>query len=208
MLKSSHLHTHWDWPYPLALDWMSAAKERLLRTGDMSIAIGSHDRNLVTLGRHTSEADILDAQRLQSLDAAIYRIDRGGGATLHGPGQIVVYPIVSLSQLQLSVPLFTSRCENAMIECLKQFGIKAHTKEKQPGVFVDNTKVGAIGFHVSQNCVTHGLSLNVSNDLSLYNAIAPCGVREARVSSMESLLKRSVDIQSVAQLLLDIFTGR
>ena len=194
----------WHWHYPAALTWMAAARAHCLSTGKASLGIGSHSYDLVTLGRHASDTDILDANALARRNVEIFRIDRGGGATLHGPGQVVVYPVLSLTKLQLSVPAFTSILESAIIACLAEFGIDAHTIADQPGVFVAGAKIGAIGLHVSQGVVTHGLSLNVSNDLSLYTNIVPCRNAQTPLTSMTMVLGSKVEMGVVGLRLREL----
>ncbi len=194
-------YENWDWVYPQALEWMSDARDLCASTGEMTIGIGAHSQPLITLGRHATHDEIRDAEYLAANNVQVYQIDRGGGATYHGPGQIVLYPIVDLQRLNISVPDFTTRLEQVMIDTLKHFGIAGHRIDGEPGVFVDGAKIGAVGLRISNGIVTHGLSLNVSNRLDLYSRFRPCKKDDARVTSMQKELKREIDIKEVGSCL-------
>jgi len=191
-------YANWSWDYPDALEWMNAAREKCAATGEMTLGIGAHSKPLITLGRHASHDEIRDAQYLAANNVQVYQIDRGGGATYHGPGQIVLYPIVDLQRLNISVPDFTTRLEQVMIDTLESFGIAAERITGEPGVFVGDAKIGAIGLRISNGIVTHGLSLNVNNRLDLYSRFRPCKKDDARVTSMEKVLECNIDISLVA----------
>lgn len=194
-------YENWKWPYEDALAWMDYARSLCLNTGQESIAIGSHTKDIVTLGRHASEREIIDAEFLRQHDVNVIQVDRGGGATLHGPGQVVLYPVISLNKKTLTIPSFTASLEDAMINCLQSFAITAHKICGQPGVFVDGAKIGSVGLRISQGVATHGISLNVTNNLSLYSKIATCGKVNAAITSMATLLGENLDVSIVGRRL-------
>jgi lipoate-protein ligase B len=141
-----------------------------------------------TLGVRGDPAHILvDAQRLQALGAEVVRSDRGGDVTFHGPGQIVGYPILDLRALQIGVADYVRGLEATLIAVVSRFGIVATRSTRNPGVWVGNAKIAAIGVRVSRGITTHGFALNVNTHLAWFDHIVPCGLADATVTSMQSL---------------------
>jgi len=200
-------YQNWAWHYPDALEWMQVAKQKCLATGDMSLSIGAHDKPIITLGRHASNDEILDSPYLAKNGVQVYHVDRGGGATFHGPGQIVLYPVVDLRRLHMSIPEFTNMLEQLMIDTLLAFGIEGNRLHNEPGVFVKDAKIGSIGLRVSsgvgaRSILTHGLSLNVSNTLDVYKRFRSCRKDDALVTSMAKEIGSGVDVETVGAELL------
>lgn len=211
-MPSPSVYENWEWPYHEALTWMQHVRERCSQTGEMSIGIGAHAKPVITLGRHAGDGEIRDAAFLASQGVEVVRVDRGGGATYHGPGQVVLYPVIKLAVMPaqagiqgITIPEFTSHLEQIMIDVLATYEIIAHRIDNEPGVFVDGAKIGAIGLRVSQRIVTHGLSLNVSNTLDFYSRFRPCRKDDARVTSMEAVLGQKVKASEVGRHLLARF---
>jgi lipoyl(octanoyl) transferase len=110
--------------------------------------------------------------------------DRGGRVTYHGPGQLVAYPIVSLHPYGDDVHEYVRRLERVVIGALAEHGVEAGTIEGLTGIWVGDRKIGSIGVHVSRGVTTHGLAVNVSNDLQPFEWIVPCGIEGCRVTSL------------------------
>src|SRR3990170_6920997 len=127
-----------NWHYEDALQWMIDRREDALLNGNMTIGLGQHSKPLITLGRHTDGNQVLDSDRARRDGIAIYRIDRGGGATMHGPGQLVLYPVVNLFTLRIGTKELTHALEEAMIQLLLSISVIARRAELGPGVYVDN----------------------------------------------------------------------
>lgn len=118
--------------------------------------------------------------------------NRGGKITYHGPGQLVAYPVVDLRVLQIGVKDYVAGLERTMIETLAQFGIEGRAKEGWIGAWVEHPslgwmKIGSIGIHVRKHVSIHGLALNVTTDLSHFDAITPCGIPDVRMTSIRDL---------------------
>jgi lipoate-protein ligase B len=122
-------------------------------------------------------------------DVPVYRTSRGGDVTYHGPGQLVVYPIIDLrSKLRKDVHRYVRNLELSAINTLRDFGLKGTRRPPYTGVWIGDRKIAAIGVAV-RRCVTyHGLALNVNTDLSYFQRIIPCGLSWAEVTSMEKEL--------------------
>jgi lipoyl(octanoyl) transferase len=120
-------------------------------------------------------------------DIPVIEIDRGGQVTYHGPGQLVVYPLLDLPRLGLGVrPLVTS-IEGAVIAVLAQWGIEAYGKRDAPGVYVDNRKIASVGLRIRRGRSYHGLALNVAMNLEPFARINPCGYAGLEMTQVSAL---------------------
>lgn len=108
-------------------------------------------------------------------DIPVLEVDRGGQVTYHGPGQVVLYPLLDLRRLGLGVRELVQRMEQAVIDLLASQGLKGERREGAPGVYVDGAKIAALGLRVRRGCSFHGLAFNVDLDLSPFERINPCG---------------------------------
>jgi lipoyl(octanoyl) transferase len=143
-----------------------------------------------TKGRRTEPGELgmgEDWYRMQGIE--IFEADRGGHVTYHGPGQLVAYPIVSLKRYGDDVQEYVRRLERVMVDSLAAFGVDAEVIDRLTGVWVgggppDGRKVGSIGVHVSRGVTTHGLAVNVNNDLQPFEWVVPCGIEGVRMTSL------------------------
>jgi lipoyl(octanoyl) transferase len=108
-------------------------------------------------------------------DIEVIPIDRGGQVTYHGPGQLVVYPLLDLKRLKLGVRALVCALEKAVVDVLSGYGIDAVPKADAPGVYVDGRKIAALGLRVRRGCSYHGLAFNIAMDLEPFRRINPCG---------------------------------
>ena len=155
---------------------------------------------IYTIGKRTVESNFL--LNTQSLPAPVYKTNRGGEVTFHGHGQWVGYPIFDLEQHGIGLKHHIERIEEAIIHTLSKYGIKSHRSEKGAGIWVGNAKICAIGVRASRYVTMHGFALNVNTDLSYYDAIVPCGIRNASVTSMQEQLGAEIDMLEVSQWLI------
>jgi lipoyl(octanoyl) transferase len=182
--------TRLSWPYDDALREMNDARDRVIAGGRPVVFVGEHDREVVTLGRHAPESQLVMRDVLERRGVVIRRVERGGGATAHGPGQLVVYPVLHLERARLDVRSLTCALLEAARDTAQEIaGItraEVRTEAGGAGVFVDGAKLASVGFRVERGVVTHGLSLNVDNDLALFGLIAPCGVSSQAMASLRT----------------------
>ncbi len=136
----------------------------------------------------------------------IFRIERGGDVTYHGPGQLVGYPILDLRNYGRSIGWYMRTLEELIIRTVAEFGIKAGRKEGLTGVWVDDEKIAAFGVRVSRWVTMHGFALNVHTDPSYYRGIIPCGIFQYGVTSMREVLDRPVSPEKVKEILIRHFT--
>lgn len=157
-----------------------------------------------TLGRRAKTDGVLATKDLlESLGVEVFETNRGGKVTYHGIGQIVGYPIVSLSPDREDVHRYVRDLEEVLIRTLADFGIEAFRLEGLTGVHTKHGKVAAIGVHIKRWVTTHGFALNVNTDLSFYNWIISC--EGEPVTSMEHLLGRELDPARVEDKLIENF---
>lgn len=135
-----------------------------------------------TLGLNGGLEHVLDPG-----DVPVLRCDRGGQATYHGPGQLVVYTLLALRRRTLGIRQIVSILEGSVIDLLRGFGIQAHARPSAPGVYVGEAKVAALGLRVRRDCCYHGLSLNVDMDLEPFRRINPCGYPGMAVTQLREL---------------------
>ncbi|EOA36970.1 hypothetical protein CARUB_v10009930mg [Capsella rubella] len=125
----------------------------------------------------------------------VYRTERGGEVTYHGPGQLVMYPIINLRNHKMDLHWYLRKLEEVVIRVLySAFSIKASRLDGLTGVWVGNQKVAAIGIRVSKWMTYHGLALNVTTDLTPFDSIVPCGIRNRGVGSVKGLIKDGEDV--------------
>ncbi len=193
-------------PYMEAYQWQKkllAARQR----GEIedTLFLTSHP-HVLTIGRAGSKEHILVSEAfLQAHRIAVVPIERGGDITYHGPGQIVGYPILDLGARQKDLHVYVDRLEQTIIELLREYQIEAGRIHGLTGVWVGNEKITAIGIAVSKWVTWHGFALNVSPDLSFFNYIVPCGIRDKGVTSLQEILGRELRVEQVVDSLIEKF---
>ncbi|MEY3086429.1 MAG: hypothetical protein RLZ93_348 [Bacteroidota bacterium] len=164
--------------------------------------------HVYTLGKSGAfENLLLDEAHLQQIDAQFYKINRGGDITYHGPGQLVMYPILDLEQFFTDIHQYLRYLEDAVIRTLAEFQITAARYEGLTGVWIDADtprarKICAMGVKCSRWITMHGIALNVSPDLGYFGNIVPCGIQDKAVTSMAKELGREVSNTEVQKVLL------
>lgn len=157
--------------------------------------------HVYTIGRSGDLNNVLAAQ-----DVPLHRASRGGDVTYHGPGQLVVYPIIGLrSKLRKDVHRYVKNLEMTAIETLKNFGLEARRRPPYTGIWIDNRKIAAMGIAVRRGITFHGLALNVNTDLSYFDRIIPCGLSWADVTSMAKELGKDPSLHNVRESFLRHF---
>ena len=155
-----------------------------------------------TLGKNADPNHLL-----QSRDKSInvYNIERGGDITFHGPGQLVVYPILNLAHYKKSISWYMRSLEQLIINVLEKFEIKGNRVKGYTGVWVGDKKIAAQGVRLSRWVTMHGFSINVNTDLSFYDGIIPCGIFDHGVTSIEKELNTAQEMDEVKLLVVDSF---
>jgi lipoate-protein ligase B len=180
-----------EWPYEEALLWMQQARNNVVESKKIYIGFGTHKEKVITLGRNAAITQVYALDKALEKNILIKRTDRGGGATYHGPGQLVIYPVLSLPLYKLQIAQYVCLLEKSIINVLESYNINAYQICKKPGVYVDNAKIASIGLNIHKGIVTHGISLNIQNDLSYYELFAPCGEKNMLITSVKEHLDLS-----------------
>jgi lipoate-protein ligase B len=190
---------HMDYQVAVALQEKLVGLRQQQLIGDVLLFV--EHPHVYTLGRGGKAANVLAPK-----DVPVYRTSRGGDVTYHGPGQLVVYPIIDLrSKLRKDVHRYVRNLEQSAILTLADFGIAAVRRPPYTGIWIDDRKIAAIGVAV-RRCVTyHGLALNVYSDLSYFQRIVPCGLAWADVTSMAKELGAEQNLVDVRDRFLHHF---
>lgn len=139
-------------------------------------------------------------------DIPVIHVDRGGQVTYHGPGQLVLYPLLDLKRLKIGVRDYVCRIEQAIIDTCAEWNIHAERKDGAPGVYVAGAKIGALGIRVRRGCTFHGLSFNIAMDLEPFHRINPCGYEGLQTIALSDL-GGPASMEVVKTMLLDKIAG-
>jgi lipoyl(octanoyl) transferase len=168
--------------------------------------------HVITLGRNGTR-DHLHAgdSLLRQMNVEFHPTDRGGDITYHGPGQVVAYPILDLTEHRRDIRWYVQQLEEVMVRASADFGIAAKRLEGQHGVWIETPdgeeKLGALGVHLSRWVTSHGFAYNVSTDLRYFDLIVPCGIAGKRVTSVERAVGRAVSMSDACARLIDHFAS-
>ena len=168
--------------------------------------------HVYTIGKSGKETNLLiNEEMLTRRGASLYKINRGGDITYHGPGQLVGYPILDLDNFSLSIKSYIDRLEEVIIRTLKRYGINSTRSEGATGVWLDvedpfkARKICAIGVRTSHWVSMHGFAFNINTDLSYFEHIIPCGIQGKSVTSLQKELGKDMDMNIVQNSVLEEF---
>lgn len=162
-----------------------------------------------TIGIRSTNYTNAQENELKQLGAEFIRTNRGGLITFHGPGQLVVYPILYLNLFKgiNTVKSYVKHLENTIIDLCNAFSIKSNVIQGLPGVWVNNQrKIAAIGLHCSRNVTMHGIAVNCNVDLNWFGHIIPCGIQDKTVTSISKELNKNISIKDVAPVFIEMFS--
>jgi len=153
---------------------------------------------VITLGARKSANKILAArQQLEKMNIDVVEIRRGGGITAHNPGQLIFYPILNIQKLKLDINEYIKMLEQIGIELLDKLNVIAERKKGFPGLWTNSKKIASIGVRVSKAVTTHGMAINIQNDLSIFEYFVPCGLDGVEVTSVK---KETAETHSMAEV--------
>jgi lipoate-protein ligase B len=193
---------HWAYlgrvPYRTALRLQDQHARQVSAGADPRLLLLEHPPT-VTLGRQADVSNLkLTEAGYERRGIQVVRTLRGGDVTYHGPGQLVGYPVADLRAARCPVPAWVQGHARAIARVLARFGIQARWSDTHPGVWVERRKIAALGFHVSRGVSTHGFAINVHPDLSHFDTIVPCGLRNLGVTSMAELMRDAPSMPELA----------
>ncbi|MCX6170847.1 MAG: lipoyl(octanoyl) transferase LipB [Ignavibacteriales bacterium] len=156
-----------------------------------------------TLGKVAEKENLITSEsQLKELGVSVFEIDRGGDITYHGPGQIVGYPILKLSDWKEDTHQYLRGLEEVIILTCREYGIETERNPKYTGVWIGERKIAAIGIKVSRWITMHGFAFNINTDLSYFGGIIPCGIKDKDVTSLQRELGREISIDEVKEKLI------
>jgi lipoyl(octanoyl) transferase len=197
-------------PYDAAhrLQLETVARRRAGEIGDVLFLL--EHPPVITLGRNADAGGVVaSGELLAAMGIEVRRIERGGQATYHGPGQIVGYPVIDLHERRLGIAAYVSRLEEAMILAAAALGVEAARRPGITGVFAADGggKIGAIGVRVTRGVTYHGFAFNVAPDLSHYRLIIPCGMTDTPVTSVADIHGAAPGMDVALQAVADGFAA-
>ena len=194
-------------PYESAFAIQERILEARMRDRLPSTIILQENSSVFTIGRSGSRSNILaSADELQRLGIEVLEVNRGGDITYHGPGQLIVSPLLYLGDVDLNANQYLHRLEDVLIDLLSTLGIRTYKKKDYPGVWWNQAKIGAVGIAVKHGYTFHGFSLNVNLDLAPFNLINPCGVSQMLITSLHQILGHEIPMAEIKEKLHEIMT--
>jgi len=182
--------------YDAGLDLQKEIEREVIEKREQDYLLLLEHPHTFTIGRRAKSGGVLaTAEKLEARGVSVFETNRGGKVTYHGIGQIVGYPIISLSPEREDVHKYVRDLEEVLIKTLTDFGIESFRIEGLTGVHTSDGKIAAIGVHIKRWVTTHGFALNVNTDLSFFDFIIAC--EGEPVTSMEKLLGRAIDLAEV-----------
>jgi len=156
--------------------------------------------HVITLGRRGNRSYLIASQEvLDAMAIGIYHVERGGDVTYHGPGQLVVYPILDLKGYGYRLIRYVDQLEEVILRTLKDFGMEGKKDSLNRGVWVNGEKIASLGVTIKRWVSFHGLALNYETDLSYFDLIHPCGLVGKKMTSMEKILGKKVPRESLIE---------
>ncbi|MCX6133607.1 MAG: lipoyl(octanoyl) transferase LipB [Ignavibacteriales bacterium] len=170
------------------------------------VLLFTEHEHVYTIGKGGDSNHLLaSAEELSKDGTEVFRIDRGGDITYHGPGQVVGYPILDLNHYSPDIHKYLRCLEDVLIRLLDGYGIRGEREEGMTGVWVKGEKIAAMGVKVSRWVTMHGFALNVNTDLQKFERIIPCGIFHKGVTSMQRLLGKELRVEDVEARLTESF---
>lgn len=201
-----HLEQHGLVDYAAALELQrERVAQRKAGTIPDTLILIEHP-HVYTLGRNAQKENVLVSEEfLASRGAQVFTTDRGGDVTYHGPGQLVGYPILDLTQHRRDISWYMRSLEDVLIRTARDYGIEAERSAGCTGVWVGNDKLTAMGVHLSRWVTSHGFAMNVNTDMRYFEWIVPCGLQCKGVTSLEKLLGHPVKMEEVTARVVEHF---
>ncbi len=185
----------WD----LQTHLVAAVKDRIIAT---DVVLLLEHPPVFTLGRRGGLNDLtVSLDFLEKAGISIIQVERGGNITFHGPGQLVIYPIIDMHRARLKVADYVKQLEEVMIRTAADWGIRAERNSINRGVWVGNKKLGSIGIAIRHGICFHGAAFNVNLSLKPFDWIHPCGLQDIGMTSMEHELSREISVSQVRKTL-------
>lgn len=190
--------------YDSAMEVMLSAKEMVKHGEDDTLLILEHTP-VITIGTDDEDDDsIVDKDYIKKHNIKVVKTDRGGGAVIHNNGQIVCYPILKLCTMPINL---ISDIVSIMYDVVSEFDIKPK-RGKEPGLWVNDKKIGFIGMKIHEGISMHGFAINICNDTQLFKTIKTCGVQDENVTNLSHITKTLISLDMVKNLIVSKFARK
>jgi len=154
--------------------------------------------NVITLGTSSKKKDIPETNKTRKSGIGVFQASRGGEATWHGEGQLVVYPVLNIKKRKIQAPKLVEKILRTIQEALFKMDIETHLDLKNPGLYINNKKIASFGMTIKKGITLHGVSININNNQRGFEEIKPCGKSPKTMSTIQRETKRSTNIQLAA----------
>jgi len=192
--------------YISGLDLQKLALEKVMSGKADCILILLEHEPVITVGKSGGRENLLvDESELERLGVELRNTGRGGNITYHGPGQVVAYPILNLGKWKKNLPWYVHSLEEVVIRVLGDYGIEAGRKPEYRGVWVEESKIAAVGIAVKRWFTMHGFALNVRVNKEHFRLINPCGIKDYTIASMDDFVE-SVDFREIIESVEENFS--
>ncbi len=201
----------WSWlgltPYDQAFELMSGLKADVVGGRESEYLLFLEHPNVITQGKNEPDGSglISAADHIERAGFQLVKADRGGKTTLHNPGQLVGYLVFDLRRNKYRLKPFVELVAKTIVEVLGTYDLAAHYSHDEPGIYVNNSKIGFIGLNAQDNVTTHGFALNVRNDLKPFAHIVPCGNVNQPITSLHDLLDGHTSVYDVYWRFVTVF---
>lgn len=196
--KVSYVDLHRK-PYAEVLEFQEQMRSKRINGQIDDLLIFCEHNPVYTVGKQNSDEDWLSSKiEIQKDKIDVVYCNRGGRITYHGPGQLIVYFIMKVTDHASGVRDFVHMLESVSIDMLKSLDLKVARNEKYPGIWINGKKIVAIGLHISQNVSMHGIAINIEPNMSHYKHIIPCGIKEYGVTCLvDEIAKKNISMQEI-----------
>ena len=192
--------------YKNSYEIQKSAHDKVFSGASCGVVFFVEHTKIVTLGKNSDDTNILvSLKSLEKEKVSFCITDRGGEVTSHMPGQLVIYPVLPLTKMNLSVRSYVRMLEDIVVHVLSCFSIEAYKDPIYPGIWTKKGKICSVGIRVKKRISYHGLALNVSNALSLFSKIIPCGIKNSKVVSVNKVLQKSLSTKDFLPVFVDAF---
>ena len=196
-------------PYGPTLTYQQRLAEAVRDAGHDEVFLSVEHEPVITIGRRGSRAHVLASEeQLEQLGVDLFEVERGGEVTYHGLGQLVLYPIVRVVPTKFGVRDLVDALAAAIIDELQDLGIDASFDRANPGLWVGDAKIGAVGMRVQRGVSTHGSALNVSVDAEAIRLIVPCGMENVTTTNVVELCGQAPPLAVLARRIAENFSQR
>ena len=178
-----------------AINILESRLKNLYENNEQELIWTLEHNEVFTAGTSYKENEVIDKS------IKILETNRGGKITYHGPGQLIIYCLIDIKRLGIGIKKMVSIIEQSLIELLSSYDITAHTLKGAPGVYVNDSKIAALGLKVKHGRTYHGLSLNIDMDLAPYRLINPCGYKDLNVTQMSNLTDNKLELDKIKKQL-------